>query len=95
MVCPGRLNPWHMIEVTKHSSFSDWIFLYYLAKNMEPYLFRNMLVDLARELKGTDLSDGPPLPMTDPLRRRMINGKEFPNGDNGKESIDEVDSKII
>lgn len=79
-----------MIEVTRHSSFSDWIFLYYLAKNMEPYLFRNMLVDLARELKGTDLSDAP---ATDPSKRRMLNAKTITeNVEN--ESIDEVDHKI-
>lgn len=83
------------MEVTKHSSFSDWIFLYYLAKNMEPYLFRNMLVDLARELRGADLNDAPPLPSTDPARRRMIDGKELQAGTNGKESIDEVDTKIV
>lgn len=84
------------MEVTKHSSFSDWIFLYYLAKNMEPYLFRNMLVDLARELRGADLNDATPLPSTDPARRRMIDGKELQAaGTNGKESLDEVDSKIV
>lgn len=54
MACPGRLNPWDMLTVTRHSSFSDWIFLYYLAKNMEPYLFREMLIDLANELRVTE-----------------------------------------
>lgn len=54
MACPGRLNPWDMLTVTRHSSFSDWIFLYYLAKNMEPYLFREMLIDLANELRITE-----------------------------------------
>lgn len=54
MACPGRLNPWDMLTVTQHSSFSDWIFLYYLAKNMEPYLFRNMLIELANELREAD-----------------------------------------
>lgn len=57
MACPGRLNPWDMLTVTQHSSFSDWIFLYYLAKNMEPYLFREMLIDLANEMRQTDASD--------------------------------------
>lgn len=57
MACPGRLNPWDMLTVTQHSSFSDWIFLYYLAKNMEPYLFRDMLIDLANELRQPDESD--------------------------------------
>lgn len=54
MACPGRLNPWDMLTVTQHSSFSDWIFLYYLAKNMEPYLFRNMLIELANELRESE-----------------------------------------
>lgn len=57
MACPGRLNPWDMLTVTQHSSFSDWLFLYYLAKNMEPYLFRDMLIDLANELRQNDVSD--------------------------------------
>lgn len=58
MACPGRLNPWDMLTVTQHSSFSDWLFLYYLAKNMEPYLFRDMLIDLANELRQSeDASD--------------------------------------
>ncbi len=47
-----------MLTVTQHSSFSDWLFLYYLAKNMEPYLFRDMLIDLANELRQSeDASD--------------------------------------
>lgn len=54
MACPGRLNPWDMLTVTRHSSFSDWIFLYYLAKNMEPYLFREMLIELANEMRVTE-----------------------------------------
>lgn len=57
MACPGRLNPWDMLTVTQHSSFSDWLFLYYLAKNMEPYLFRDMLIELANELRQSDVSD--------------------------------------
>lgn len=90
MVSPGRINPWDMIEVTRHSSFSDWIFLYYLAKNMEPYLFQNMLVELARELKGADLSDVPPAELSE---RRMLNNETITeNVEN--ENIDEVDHKI-
>lgn len=64
--------------------------MYYLAKNMEPYLFRNMLVDLARELKGTDLSDASP---TDPSQQRMLNSKMHTDNDQ-KELIDEVDHKV-
>ena len=81
MACPGRLNPWDMLVVTRHSSFSDWIFLYYLAKNMEPYLFRNMLVDLATELRDSD----------------SISDRKSPSKDdiNEAENIDEVDTKML
>lgn len=45
MVCPGKMNPWDMLVVTNEFHFSDWLFLYYLARNMEPYLFRQMLLE--------------------------------------------------
>lgn len=34
-----------MLVVTNEFFFSDWLFLYYLARNMEPYLFRQMLLE--------------------------------------------------
>jgi hypothetical protein len=34
-----------MLVVTNEFYFSDWLFLYYLARNMEPYLFRQMLLE--------------------------------------------------
>ena len=39
------MNPWDMLVVTNRFYFNDWLFLYYLAKNMEPYLFRQMLLE--------------------------------------------------
>lgn len=45
MACPGKMNPWDMLVVTNEFFFSDWLFLYYLARNMEPYLFRQMLLE--------------------------------------------------
>jgi hypothetical protein len=45
MACPGKMNPWDTLVVTNEFFFSDWLFLYYLARNMEPYLFRQMLLD--------------------------------------------------
>lgn len=55
--CPGRLNPWDMLTVTKCFAFSDWLFLYYLAKNMEPFIFREMLIKIAQELRGEETPD--------------------------------------
>lgn len=34
-----------MLVVTNEFYYSDWLFLYYLARNMEPYLFRQMLLE--------------------------------------------------
>ena len=39
------MNPWDVCVVTNEFYFSDWLFLYYLARNMEPYLFRQMLLE--------------------------------------------------
>jgi hypothetical protein len=52
MACPGKMNPWDMLIVTKEFHFSDWLFLYYIAKNMEPYLFRELLLDIAKEIQS-------------------------------------------
>jgi hypothetical protein len=45
LACPGKMNPWDVCVVTNEFYFSDWLFLYYLARNMEPYLFRQMLLE--------------------------------------------------
>lgn len=57
---------------------------------MEPYLFRNMLVDLARELKGADLNDVSANDL-EPLHLRTIT---FADERDPMESIDDVDSKV-
>lgn len=59
MACPGRMNPWDMLVVTKEFFFSDWLFLYYIAKNMEPYLFRELLMDIAKEIQSEKNSVAP------------------------------------
>lgn len=38
--------------ITKNLSFSSWLFLYYLAKNMDSYVFKILLNDLAKELRN-------------------------------------------
>lgn len=49
--CPGKLNPWSMLTVSRHCSFTDWLFLVYLAKNLDGMVFREMFVGLAEELE--------------------------------------------
>lgn len=49
-VCPGKLNPWRLLTVTNHCNYTDWLFLKYLAKNMDGLLFRELFISLAEEL---------------------------------------------
>lgn len=56
-VCPGRINTKHLMTVNHHISYSDWIFLYYLAKNMEPYIFCDLLADLAAEFRRNYINE--------------------------------------
>lgn len=56
-VCPGRLNDRQLSTVVHHISYSDWIFLYYLAKNMEPFVFCHLLGDLSEEFRRKYLDE--------------------------------------
>ncbi|CAH1990859.1 unnamed protein product [Acanthoscelides obtectus] len=49
---PGKLNPWDTLTVTRHCNFSDWLFLSYLAKNLDSMVFREIFVGLAEEIEG-------------------------------------------
>lgn len=48
--CPGKLNPWKVLRVTRYCNFTDWLFLYYLSKNMDGYVFRELFIGLAEDL---------------------------------------------
>lgn len=50
MACPGKYNPWNVIRVTQEYHFGDWLFLYYIAKNLDNYVFKNLLEKLAQDL---------------------------------------------
>lgn len=49
--CPGKLNPWTMMTVSRHCSFTDWLFLVYLAKNLDGVVFREIFLGIAEELE--------------------------------------------
>lgn len=51
MACPGRYNPWNVLRVTHECYFGDWLFLYYIAKNLDNYVFKDLLEQLARDLE--------------------------------------------
>lgn len=78
---PGRLNTKHLTTVTEHISFSEWVFLYYLAKNMEPFVFSELLADLSTEFRQNDVDE------RETMRVDEISEKSTNNID----SIDEVD----
>lgn len=46
-----RLNPWDVLVVTKKYSLSDWLFLYYIGVNLEPYVFRKVFLEIADEIR--------------------------------------------
>lgn len=93
MVCPGRLNSRNIILITQHTSYSDWLFLYYLAKNMEPYVFQNLLTDLSNELRNNDYDDGEVLLRKPVLEKTIQQPISEKSSTNQVENIDEVDSK--
>ncbi|KAF5280645.1 hypothetical protein FQA39_LY05293 [Lamprigera yunnana] len=57
--CPGKLNPWRVLRVTRYCNFTDWLFLYYLSKNMDGFVFRDLFIGLAEDLD--DQADDPAL----------------------------------
>ena len=50
MACPGKYNPHDMLKSTYRYSFSDWLFLYYIAKNVENYVFKELIIGLEQDL---------------------------------------------
>lgn len=79
--CPGRINCRQLNTVIENISFSDWIFLYYLAKNMDSILFCELLSDLAAEFQQNHVDERETLRFDDIGENSSIE----------KENIDEVD----
>lgn len=52
MACPGKYNPWNVLKVTHEYYFGDWLFLYYIAKNLDNYVFKELLQSLAEDLEN-------------------------------------------
>lgn len=52
MACPGKYNPWNVLKVTHQYYFGDWLFLYYIAKNLDNYVFKELLQRLAEDLEN-------------------------------------------
>ncbi|XP_011864070.1 PREDICTED: innexin inx7 isoform X2 [Vollenhovia emeryi] len=52
IACPGKYNPWNVLKVTHEYYFGDWLFLYYIAKNLDNYVFKELLQSLAEDLEN-------------------------------------------
>lgn len=64
--CPGKLSPWTMVTVSRYCNFTDWLFLVYLAKNLDGMVFREIFLGLAE-----DLEEHKPVP-----KESLINNEE-------------------
>ncbi|KAH0564494.1 innexin inx7-like [Cotesia glomerata] len=51
IACPGKYNPWNVLKLTHDYYYGDWLFLYYLAKNLDNYVFKELLEKLAYDLE--------------------------------------------
>ncbi|XP_050357551.1 innexin inx7 [Nymphalis io] len=50
-----KFNPYNVIQVVNGCQFADWLFLYYLAKNMKGIVFQQLFERLAEELQKRDM----------------------------------------
>ncbi|KAJ8878182.1 hypothetical protein PR048_022649 [Dryococelus australis] len=53
----GARDVWSLMTVTRECHFSDWLFLYYLAKNLDGRLFRDLFLGLAQDMSGDKLPE--------------------------------------
>jgi hypothetical protein len=73
--------------VTNEFYFSDWLFLYYLAKNMEPYLFRQLIIDyIIPEIKSE--SNSMIFPETSEFESDKLKESETETSDNEDNNLD-------
>ncbi|XP_063235934.1 innexin inx7 [Bacillus rossius redtenbacheri] len=52
-------DAWSLVTVTRECHFADWLFLYYLAKNMDGFVFRDLFLGLAREMDDAGKKSSP------------------------------------
>ncbi|XP_001604008.2 innexin inx7 [Nasonia vitripennis] len=88
IACPGKYNPWDVLKVTNEYYFGDWLFLYYIAKNVENYVFKELLQGLAQDLEERTRSMYRTLPQVEkePLKKTDYSPKdaERPDEENSK-----------
>lgn len=65
MACPGRFNPWQMLKVSNNYYYGDWLFLYYIAKNMDNFVFKDLLTQMAGDFEERHEKRYSPIPSDD------------------------------
>ncbi|XP_069687407.1 innexin inx7-like [Periplaneta americana] len=58
MTCPQSIDPWDLVTVTDECDYSDWLFLHYLAKNMDGNVFRDFFTGIAKDINDAMTSEG-------------------------------------
>uniref|UniRef100_A0A2A4K2D6 Innexin n=1 Tax=Heliothis virescens TaxID=7102 RepID=A0A2A4K2D6_HELVI len=53
----AKFDPYNVIDVVNGCQFGDWLFLYYLAKNMQGFVFQQLFARLAEELGKREMPD--------------------------------------
>ncbi|XP_049887980.1 innexin inx7 [Pectinophora gossypiella] len=54
-VAGSKFSPTNVIRVVNGCQFADWLFLYYLSKNMQGFVFQELFIRLAEELEKRDM----------------------------------------
>ncbi|CAF4837910.1 unnamed protein product [Pieris macdunnoughi] len=54
-ISKSKFNPYNVINVVNGCEFGDWLFLYYLAKNMKSATFHELFRSVAEELEKRDI----------------------------------------
>lgn len=78
---PGRLNPRDIKTITQNLNYSNWLFLYFLATNMDPTVFRLVFADVAQEIRNH--------------RSTVTTETDAEEENSENEAIDQVDSAIL
>ncbi|XP_014222246.1 innexin inx7-like [Trichogramma pretiosum] len=50
LACPGSSDASAILEVTQNTNFGDWLFLYYIAKNVENIVFKEIIEGLSDDM---------------------------------------------
>ena len=51
LVHPNLAHVWSFVSLTGEKHFSDWLFLYYLAKNLDPLVFQELFLNTAAAMQ--------------------------------------------